>query len=130
VVFHRHADRVSAYASKKFWIGFWKVAVLLRHPSKLARDSHTPFSQRFQHLLFCAALLFAAVAPFVAIARALLCVLLAALIGTTIPFAVGAWRKDRAVGAVAPALLIIRTASLGLGWLAGIVWFLPRLLRR
>ena len=124
IVFHRHADTLSAYAAKKFRIGFWKVAVLLRHPSKLARDSHTPLSQRIQHLLFCLSLPCLAAAPFWRIPRVLLLALLGVFLLMTIPFTLRAWQKDRPVGIIAPILLAIRTISLGLGWLAGIVHFL------
>lgn len=123
LVFHRHADKIWTYARKKFCIGFWKVAVLLRHPDKIARDSHTPLTQRAQHVLFCLALISGLLAPFAPGLGYIAAGLLAALLLSTIPFAAWAWRRDRAVALIAPLMILLRTASLALGWLAGIAYF-------
>ncbi len=103
-VWHLHAATLAAYARKKRRIGYWKAAVLRRHPSKAVSDSHTPQSLKLQLALVPLPPLFLLAAlPFVA--RALL-------------------RGDWAVAAAAPFLLWVRAAALALGlaqgWLAGV----------
>jgi glycosyltransferase involved in cell wall biosynthesis len=130
IVYHRHANTVQSYLAKKYDIGFWKAAVILMHPKKLARDTHTPFSQRAQMLLFyltvalCLPAALGALSPWFPAGVAL------ALIVTTLPFAWRAGRKDVTVALAAPLLLWGRAAALGTGFALGIVRFLPKRLRR
>ena len=39
---HTHANTWWGYTRKKFKIGYWKIAVLRRHPDRAVRDAHTP----------------------------------------------------------------------------------------
>lgn len=132
VVYHQHTDRLGAYFRKKFTIGYWKAQVVRRFPSKRVRDSHTPQVMKVQMALMAlivtslflgllAALLvrwrggeppWAAALPFV--------VLCAVFLLTTVPFLHKAWRRDRPVMAVAPALLGVRALALGLGYAWGL----------
>jgi len=129
VVAHLHASTLHAYIRKKLLIGYWKAQVMRRHPERLARDSHTPQVMKIQMglsgLVIGAAGL-AAVAglagldlagPMSAIAAALIMVFLF----TTLPFAVKAWRKDRAVALASPPLLFVRAVALAAGYGWGIV---------
>lgn len=120
-VYHRHADSLGAYCRKKFHIAYWKVAVHTRHPGALVRDSHTPQSQRLQMglagLIGAAALGGLAWRPLWRGARALGALFLA----TTVPFTVKALRRDPAVGALAPMLLLLRAFALGLGFAWGLI---------
>jgi glycosyltransferase involved in cell wall biosynthesis len=93
-VFHLHAASMRAYARKKAKIGFWKVAVLRRHPGKAVRDTHTPQLLKLQILLT---------------------VLPPVFLLTTIPFVLRALRRDLAVALAAPFLLYVRAVALGLG---------------
>jgi len=130
IVYHRHADSLRAYARKKYHIGFWKARIVQTHPNKLARDTHTPPSQRAQVALFYLALALCvpAAAGLVSFwwpgAAAL------ALTATTLPFAWRAARKDFPVAVASPALLWVRTAALGVGLAVGMARFLPGRLRR
>ncbi|MDH7487996.1 MAG: glycosyltransferase [Anaerolineae bacterium] len=130
IVYHRHTESLRAYASKKFRIGFWKAKIVLTHPNKLARDTHTPLSQRVQLVLFYLTVLLCIIAAaglasfWWPVAAAL------ALTATTLPFAVRAARKDALVGVAAPLLLWVRAAALGAGFALGMARFLPRRLRR
>ncbi len=132
---HGHADSLERYARKKFRIGFWKVAVLGRHPGKAVRDSHTPQVLKAQVVLAAAigaalaggavraalAGLAGAFAPFAA--------LLGIFLLTTLPFAAKALRRAGPdVAAAAPYLLLLRAWALGLGLFWGLVKR-PRLAR-
>jgi glycosyltransferase involved in cell wall biosynthesis len=120
-VYHlRHAANLKTYFLKKFKIGYWKVLVHRRHPSKLVRDSHTPQSLKLQILLtafMMLALLLGAVSPYsfwLAVAAGL------AFLLTTFPFVRKTWAKDRAVALVAPVLLFARALALGVGFASGL----------
>ena len=118
-VYHQHPETLMAYSRRKFNIGYWKVRVLRRHPSKAVRDSHTPQSLKVQM----------GFAFFVVPFLALLCFRPAFwyLFGWTgvlflvsvVPFSVKALRKDLLVGLVAPFLLFVRAIALGLGMVKG-----------
>lgn len=115
-----HAQTVGSYWRKKFKIGYWKVLVTSRHPAKALRDSHTPQTLKVQILLVGLGL--------VCILGSLLWQPLLTAIGilalvfllTTIPFALGAWRRDRAVALISPGLLLVRALALGLGFAVGL----------
>jgi GT2 family glycosyltransferase len=123
-VFHLHAASVGAYARKKWKIGWWKVAVLRRHPGKAFRDSHTPQSLKLQMLLVPLPPLFLlATIPFVL--RALRPDGRAGATGSREDASGGAagerrrGRRDAAVALAAPALLFVRAVALALGLVSG-----------
>ena len=121
-VYHSgHARNLPAYWRKKFWIGYWKVRVHVRHPGKVWRDSHTPQVLKVQILLaglgglgLCGALIFPRLWPGV-VSAGLLFLL------TTLPFTWKAWRKDARVGIAAPGLLLVRALALGSGFALGVL---------
>lgn len=130
VVYHQHAESLRAYASKKFRIGFWKAKIVLTHPNKLARDTHTPLSQRVELALFYLTVLLALAAAMGVVSFWWPAASALALTATTLPFAWRAARKDAAVGLAAPLLLWVRAAALGMGFALGMARFLPRRLWR
>lgn len=116
-----HADTLLKYLRKKFRIGYWKVLVGRRFPEKLVQDSHTPTVLRVQVALAAAgvvALLGGPLRPALWRAGGAVGVL---FLASCLPFAIKAGRKDLAVAAVAPALLLARAAALGAGFTAGLV---------
>jgi len=121
VVYHRHADSLGWYARKKFTIGYWKAQVTRRHPSKLARDSHTPQVLKVQMGLAGAGGILLASGAALRRARptrwGLACWVALGL--TTLPFVRQAWSNDRAVALLAPLLLFVRAWALGVGFLLG-----------
>ena len=125
-VYHQHPTSLPAYIRKKFGTGYWKAAVILTHPNKLARDTHTPPSQRAQLLLTYATLALCIPALFGAISFWFPAGAAVALTVTMLPFAWRAARKNIAVALISPALLWARTVGLGAGFALGLLWFLPR----
>jgi cellulose synthase/poly-beta-1,6-N-acetylglucosamine synthase-like glycosyltransferase len=119
VVYHRHADTWLAYARKKCIIGYWKTWVLLLHPGKATRDSHTPASVKVQMLLAAASLLATGLALATGALVWLPAAILAAFALSAAPFVLKAWRKDATVAWVSIPALYLRAWSLGLGLLAG-----------
>ncbi len=121
VVGHRHAASPRAYARKKFWIGYWKVKVHLRHPGKALNDSHTPPTLKAQIGLLALALGLGAAGCLWAGAWWGALAALLALLGSMLPFVAWAWGRDRPAALAAPAFLLLRAGALGLGLAAGIV---------
>ncbi len=121
VVYHRHASDVLDYFRKKFIIGFWKAQVVRRFPGRGVKDSHTPQVMKFQMALMALALTAAAMTVLSRWSWLVLIVALSVFVATTIPFSRKAWRKDRAVGAIAPAMLAVRALALGFGYGWGLV---------
>ncbi len=120
-VYHAHSSTLWNYAKKKFRIGFWKALVLKRHPKKIARDSHTPQSLKLE-MVFATLLLISLLASL--LKDAFLVGALVSLIGflvTSLPFVLGAFRKDPLIALVSPFLLLVRALSLSLGLMVG-VW--------
>jgi len=130
VVCHQHAASLPAYVRKKFWIGFWKVKVHLRHPGKAVDDSHTPPVLKLQILLLGLACTGLIAGLFWRPGWTLAGASLAAFLVSTLPFCVRAWSRDRAVALLAPAFLLARAGALGFGLAAGILTNLLRALRR
>ena len=118
VVEHLHAATVRAYARKKFRIGYWKMLVLKEHPAKMVRDSHTPQSLKVEIVLTAlwgASWLWslAILSPAPALVG------LAVLLASWAPFLAFVARRDPPVLAMAPLLLFLRAAALGLGMIWG-----------
>jgi glycosyltransferase involved in cell wall biosynthesis len=127
VVYHTHADSPIEYLRKKFRIGYWKVAVLARHPGRAVSDSHTPQSVKAQMALLAAAAasLVLSAAPGWAgrAARALGLASAAGFAASTLPFAAKAAKSDPALAPVTPVMMLLRAAGLTAGMAAGAVRF-------
>jgi GT2 family glycosyltransferase len=122
VVYHSHPDTLSRYLKKKYKFAFWRVLAVRKNPGKAVKDTHTPQLMKVQ-LLFLPALLLAltldfAVHPVVPLSV----ILLAAFVATTLPFTLGAIRKDMMVGALSPLLLAARACAQMLGVTAGLIY--------
>lgn len=129
IVYHRHPSTLVAYARRKFRIGFWKVRVHRRHPSKAWRDSHTPPVLKVQVGFFLAAVASLTLAPFWSHALVLAGLCLAAVEITAVPLIAFMTRRDRAAALAAPGMVLVRAAALGSGLVAGAVGEIARSVR-
>ena len=119
VVYHRHDLTLHEYATRKFWIGYWKAVLLRRHPEKALGDSHTPPSQRWQIALLALAGMGAILSGSSPIFFALSLIGLMAFALSAIPFIMFIARYDRPVVLTAPLLLLTRATALGAGLVIG-----------
>jgi GT2 family glycosyltransferase len=128
VVYHQHVQHIWAYMRRKFWIGYWKVLVMRRYPSKLATDSHTPQTLKIQMGLAALGGLFLLAGVIIGRPALLIIGGLAWLLlcFSGLPFYLKIWRRDPLVFLVAPLLLWARAWSLGLGFLVGTLYFFYR----
>lgn len=120
VVYHRHPVSVWVYTRRKFRIGYWKVLVHKRHPDKTWRDSHTPPVQRLQVGLFLIALGALLAAPVVPLAWILAVTALMGIEMGGLPFMRFTAHRDRTVALITPGMVLVRSAALGLGLMAGV----------
>ncbi len=120
VVYHQHATTVWAYARRKVGLGRWKIRVHIRHPARAIRDSYTPWTQKAQ-LVLLPVTLGAAVAAVWGMLPWSVAVFAAFLgLASSLPLMVKAGHQGWQVGLVAPALILVRTLSLGLGLAWGV----------
>jgi glycosyltransferase involved in cell wall biosynthesis len=118
-VFHRHQPDFARYLRRKFYVAYWKVRVLLKHPKKVGGDAHTPASLRLQIVLtyaFAAALLAAFLFPRALILAGLI---LVAFLASTLPFVFFARGRDPSVARLAPGVLFLRSIAFCAGLIAG-----------
>lgn len=124
-VYHRHTSTAWAYARRKIGLGRWKVRVLMRHPARAIRDSYTPWTQKAQIMLLPLALGagVAALWGLLPWSLTVLTVILGLL--SSLPLIAKAAGQGWQVALVAPALILVRAFSLGLG----LAWGTAGLLR-
>ncbi len=131
VVYHRHNPTLRAYASRKYYIGYWKARLARSQPGRMVSDSHTPQVLKVQMLLAMAGLASVAMAALAAPLNPTLSifglfavgVLALLFMATAIPFLAKTWRRDRAVTLPGVGLLWVRAIALSAGFAAGTIHF-------
>jgi len=121
IVFHTHPTSLHRYLKVKFYRAFWRVKVYGKHKGKIAKDSYTSQAIKAQILivLFLFLSIIAAIFSPIALYAAGLALLLLFLSG--LPFAAWAFKKDKAVGLIAPFVSVIRAIVLATGLALGIL---------
>jgi lipopolysaccharide/colanic/teichoic acid biosynthesis glycosyltransferase/GT2 family glycosyltransferase len=125
-VCHRHDTGLGEYWRRKFSIGYWKALLLRWHPERVVRDSHTPQALKVQVGLAGLLVLGALSALFWAPARWAVLAIAAFFALTAIPFLLRVARRDLAVAAATPFLLLWRALALGAGLVTGFLHFSNR----
>lgn len=116
IVYHRHSESLGVYLRRKWRHGYWRVRVFRRHPGKLRGDNYTSRSMQLQFLTMFLTLVLAAIPR----ARVLALLSLASFVLTTLPVTLRARRHGVEVAAVAPVMVFLRTAALGVGLTFGL----------
>ena len=120
VVYHSHPESMVEYARRKNHYSYWRTLVYRRHPRKAVADSRTPQTQKIQvGLLFLMATavtgsIFWRGLVWLAGGLALLFLLI------SLPFWWWVLRKDLEVGLLTPVFILVATASVGAGVIAGL----------
>ncbi len=122
-VYHRHASTLKDYLKKKFRIGYWKVKLLLSHPQKTYKDTHTPQSLKLHMGLFALLLFGLLLNLFVTSARWPLFGCFLFYLISTVPMSAGIFLRDPAVGLLTPVFIAVRSLGLGTGLAAGLLRF-------
>ena len=120
LVYHLHPASLTRYLRIKFWRGYWRLVVYRRYPQKAVKDSYTPAVIKIQTLLMALSFALVPIAclrPWFALAPLLLWCL---ILFSSLPFAAKAFRKDPAVGLLAPLVVWMRAAVFAAGSLSGV----------
>lgn len=121
MVYHRHVTSLGAYAKRKFWIGYWKVRVHARHPGKVWRDAHTPPTLKLQVGLCAVLLALLVLGLFLPVAWLAAAIIAGLFLITALPLLALIARHDPVIVLIAPLMIVVRAAGLGIGLLAGII---------
>lgn len=128
-VIHIHDADVGEYVRRKLGIGFWKALLTRLHPERMVEDSHTPQTLKLQMGLVALALAFSPLAlagrwwprlrrlAGLPVAAALL------FLATTLPFERRLAERSPRLALAGPLLLALRAAALGIGYLAGTLYW-------
>ena len=122
-VYHAHDQSLSEYIHRKFAIGYWKAIMLRWLPEKTLSDSHTSSEQRPQIILFGLAVISMVMGMVWSISYVLAILFLTILVTLSVRLYRQIVMSDRKVILLAPWLVIVRSAALAVGLVAGV--FLP-----
>jgi len=130
VVYHLHPNNLKRYFRRKFYVAYWKILVLKKHPGKFGSDSHTPQSLKVQILL---TYMIAASLMVIPVNRVFLLPTLFGLLFfllSTLPLISFALKKDGEVAVWTPALLFLRSFAFCTGLISGIFGVYRTILKR
>lgn len=125
LVCHYHSHTIADYFRKKIKNGYWTAQAVRHFPERTVEDSYTPQIMKVQIGLM--ALILATAVGSILFPLLFLINGLAALafMGTAFPFVAKAWRKDKLVALLSPALLALRALALGIGYTWGLLRPIP-----
>jgi len=123
IVYHlKHPDSINKYARLKFWRGYWRMVVYKRYPNKMLKDSYTPQTLKIQILflfLFLISLLLMGLLPHLIVYPLIFSI--AGFVLSVLPLTILAFKKDLLIGILSPFFVSVRSFSLGLGIMWGII---------
>ena len=112
VVSHRHPATLPEYLKQKFGHAYWRYGLYQERPGKIVSDSYTPQGLKLQVAVVASLVLALASLPFWSAGSYAAGVSACFFNLIVLPFSIQLFRKDRAVGLLAPWLLLGRAASL------------------
>ena len=118
-VYHRHPERPGVYLRRKYRYASWRVKAVAKTPGKAVSDSHSPLANQAQVALMGPLAALLALRAVWAPARRPLLGAIAAHAALSIPFVAKAARRDPSVAAVAPLMLLARSAFQAAGIASG-----------
>ena len=123
IVYHlNHPDSIKKYARLKFWRGYWRMVVYKRYPNKMLKDSYTPQTLKIQILfLFLFLISFSLIWLLPHLIVYPLIFSIAGFFLSVLPLTLSALKKDLSVGILSPFFVSLRSFSLGLGIIWGIM---------
>lgn len=120
VVYHHHPDTLLKYLRQKFYRAYWRVVLYKKNPKKAVKDSYTPQTLKIQLGFFYLLVL----SLIYAIGMRYWSIIIAAFLLfflSSLPLSFAILKKDKAVGAAAPFLVMLRSAALGIGMVFGML---------
>lgn len=120
-VYHTHPDTFMKYLKLKFWRGYWRMVVYRRYPGKAVKDSYTPTIIKIQTMLMALSLPLIPLSWFAPNLIYLALLTWGVIIVLSFPFSLKTFKKDRIVGLVSPAVILLRSLVFATGSLLGVV---------
>jgi len=118
-VYHRHPERPGVYLRRKYRYAHWRVKAVAKTPSKAVSDSHSPLANKAQVALMGPLAALLALRAVWAPAGPALAGAIAAHAALSLPFVLKAARRDPSVAALAPLMLLARSAFQAAGIATG-----------
>ncbi len=118
VVAHRHPETLWRYMKQKFGRAYWRNLLYRKHAGKILSDAYTPQGLKLEVALLALLCVLALLSPISPAARWVGVGTLVLFAAHSLPLTLEVFRKDPAVGRVAPGLIFCRAVAL----LAGMVW--------
>lgn len=121
VVYHNHVDSLSAYLKQKFWRAYWRILLYRKHPDKMAGESYTPQTLKFQILMLAAAFLSAVASAFSNQFVLFFAGATVLLFVSTLPLSLKNMKKSFPAGIATPFISILRTVIFAFGLAYGVL---------
>ena len=119
-VYHTHPDTLIKYLKIKFRRGYWRMLVYRRYPSKAVKDSYTPMVIKIQTGLMALSLPLIPLSWFAPSLIFLVLFFWAIIIASSFPFSFKTFKKDKPVGLISPAVVLLRSMVFAVGSLLGL----------
>ena len=120
-VYHYHPETLTKFLKQRFWHAYWRTLVYRKHKNKMFGDSYTPKSVFIGKTLIgiTSLLLFFGLFNIIPLLYGLIVLLFSFLL--TIPSSYKIFDKDKAVGIIAPFIMILRDFVMDLGIVYGLI---------
>ena len=118
-VYHTHPDTLRKYLKLKFRRGYWRMVVYRRYPDKAVKDSYTPTVIKIQAILMAFSLPILLLSWFVPSLIYLALLAWVIIIVSSFPFSFKTFKKDKPVGLISPAVVLLRSMVFAVGSLLG-----------
>jgi cellulose synthase/poly-beta-1,6-N-acetylglucosamine synthase-like glycosyltransferase len=114
-VYHLHPDTISKYLKKKYRNAYWRVVTWKKYPSKIARDSHTPNSYKFEVMLAPLFLLLLMISFLYPATIWLTMIIFVLFLVNETGFLAQVYRRDFKLFLISPLLLFLRGFAAAIG---------------
>ncbi len=121
IVYHKHVDSLLMYLRQKFWRAHWRVLLYKKHPEKMANESYTPHTLKFQIAALCLSILTLLLYPLTSYFAYFAAFFAVLLILSTFPLTFKNAKNDISVGIWTPLISLLRTAVFALGLISGAI---------
>ena len=121
IVYHRHPDSLKKFLRQKFWRGYWRVPLYLKHKKKFLRHSYTPRSLLLEIGLLGIACVLLVLSLARLIPASLFFVVMSIFFMFTLPLSFRIFKKDKTLGLITPFIILLRDFVTGLGIVYGTI---------
>jgi cellulose synthase/poly-beta-1,6-N-acetylglucosamine synthase-like glycosyltransferase len=125
-VYHRHPDTLLKLLKQKFFRGYWRIPLYIKHKEKTFRHGYTPKSLYVEIGLLGLSIILILLGSLKIIPAIYGIILLLFTIVLTFPFSLRVFKKDKKVGLLSPPIIILRNLATCLGIIFGAILLLKK----